>query len=62
MSIKSLLGGSVLGNATVLDSKKIPTKFGAIADRYNQLKTVQWGGKEEDRNLDYMSKLVKTED
>ena len=52
----------ISGDSNSLDNYKIPTKFGAIVDRYKQLKTQQWGGKDFDRDLDYMSKPVKGND
>lgn len=62
MSIKGLMRDEISGDSNSLDNYKIPTKFGAIVDRYKQLKTQQWGGKDFDRDLDYMSKPVKGND
>lgn len=62
MSIKNLMGGPISTTSRQINSKTIPTKFGAVISRYEQLKTTKWGQREtDDRGLDYMSKFFKSE-
>lgn len=62
MSIKNLMGGPIMSSPRKLDPKTIPTKFGAVVSRFEQLRTVKWGQREtDDRCLDYMSKFFKPE-
>jgi hypothetical protein len=59
MSIKSLIGDSEVENVNRMEDYKFPTKVGLIFDRYKELRSQAWGGKQDDTSLGYMSKFVK---
>jgi len=59
MSISDLIKDDVPDHTSSLNDFRIPTKFGLIVDRYNELRNQKWHRTPSEDELDYMSKPLK---